>query len=184
MSILRRDDTVMNTVGTVIPGAQVYYLTQPADVNNLTPLAPVYSDTSGTPAANPQITDGYGHAVAYLNNGQLYTVVYVFPNVTRIVYPDQSVGDASGGTTYVTFEGTPQGTIDGVNKTFTLMNGSNPLTKIPSQLTAWLNFPVAPGFYSVAMDSGVAKITFANAPQPASGGSPADTLYAQGLMTP
>lgn len=184
MSILRRDDTVTNTVGTAIPGTQVYYLQQPANVSARTPLAPVYSNTSGTPADNPQVTDGFGHAAAYMQNGQLYTVVYVYPNGTEVVYPDQSLGDASGGTTFSPFAGTPQGPIDGTNKVFTLVNGSTPLTAIPPSLFVTFNgILLTPGLgYTVAMSSGVAKITFANAPQPASGGGiPADNIYAQGL---
>lgn len=185
MSILRRDDTVVNTVGTAIPGAQVYYLTQPANVGALTPLATVYKDTSGTPANNPQETDGFGHAVAYLQNGQLYTVVYLYPNGTQVVYPDQSLGDASGGTVFTIFAGTPSGVIDGVNKTFTLTNGGTPLTVIPAQLFATFNgVLLTPGLgYTVALAGGQARITYANAPQPTSGGIPGDNIYAQGLVS-
>src|SRR5271168_2503 len=97
MSIIRRDDTVANTLGESIAGALVYYLgPQPVNLTELTPLLPVYSDTSGTTASNPQYTDGYGHAVAYLNDGALFTCVYVYPNGTTIVYPDQFVGNSSG----------------------------------------------------------------------------------------
>jgi len=175
MSILRRDDTVVNTLGNAIAGAQVYYLTQPADVSTLTPLAPVYSDSSGTPASNPQITDGFGHAVAYLNDGQFYTVVYIYPNNYQVVYPDQFVGSSSGAPT--PFSGVPTGTIDGTNKVFTMVNGSTPLASIPLQSAVTLNIVLIPGLgYTLAVVSGEVKITYANAPQPG------DALWAQGLL--
>ena len=60
MAIVRVDRTVQTAQGQAISGAQFYVLTQPANVTALTPLASVYSDLSGTPASNPQITDGLG----------------------------------------------------------------------------------------------------------------------------
>lgn len=176
MSILRRDDTVTNTLGNAIAGAKVYYLgPQPVDVETLTPLLPVYGDTSGTPATNPQITDGYGHAVAYLNDGALFTCVYVYPNGVQVVYPDQFVGSSSGAP--ASFAGVPTGTIDGINTVFTMVNGSTPLGSIPLQSTVWRNFPLGPGFgYALSVVGGQVKITFANAPQIG------DFLYAQGLL--
>jgi hypothetical protein len=181
MAIFRRDDTVQNALGNAIAGAQVYVLQQPANVSTLTPLAPIYSDSTGTPASNPQVTDGFGHAVEYLNDGQLYTVVYIYPNGMQVVYPDQFVGSASGAPT--AFSGVPTGTIDGTNTVFTMVNGSTPLSSIPSQSTVWLNFPLIQGLgYSLSVVGGQVKITYAVAPQPASGSDPADALYAQGLL--
>jgi hypothetical protein len=175
MAIYRRDDTVTNTLGNAIAGARVYVLQQPANVSALTPLAPVYSDSIGTPTTNPQVTDGYGHAVEYLNSGQLYTVVYVYPNGTQVVYPDQFVGSASGAPT--AFAGVPTGTINGTNTVFTMVNGSTPLVAIPTQSTVWLNVPLIQGLgYSLAVVSGQVQITYANAPQ--TGDSP----YAQGIL--
>lgn len=172
MAIIRRDDTVQNTLGNAIAGAQVYYLTQPASVTALTPLATVYSDTSGTVAANPQTTDGFGHAVAYLGDGQSYTVVYVYPNGSQAVYPDQFVGASSGSPT--PFTGIPSGTIDGTNTVFTI-------PRILNQATVWKNFPLIPGLgYTIAAGGPGMIITYATAPKPASGGSPADALYVQG----
>jgi hypothetical protein len=175
MAIYRRDDTVTNTLGNAIAGARVYVLQQPANVSALTPLAPVYSDSIGTPTTNPQVTDGYGHAVEYLNSGQLYTVVYVYPNGIQVVYPDQFVGSASGAPT--AFAGVPTGTINGTNTVFTMVNGSTPLVAIPTQSTVWLNVPLIQGLgYSLAVVSGQVQITYANAPQ--TGDSP----YAQGIL--
>jgi hypothetical protein len=181
MSILRRDDTIQNTLGNAIAGAKVYYLTQPANVSALTPPAPVYSDIEGTPAANPQISDGFGHAVAYLNDGQLYTVVYVYPNGTTVVYPDQFVGASAGAA--VPFSGIPTGTIDGSNTVFTMVNGSTPLATIPTLSFVWLNFDLIPGYgYTLSVVGGQVKITFAQPPQPASGSIAADAIWAQGIL--
>jgi hypothetical protein len=174
MAIIRRDDVVSNTLGNAIAGAKVYYLApQPANVAALTPLATVYSDTSGTVAANPQITDGFGHAVAYLGDGALYTVVYVYPNGTQIVYPDQFVGSSSGSPT--PFSGIPSGTIDGVNRVFTI-------PRVLNSATVWLNFPLIPGLgYTIAAGGPGMIITYAQAPQPASGGVAADAPFVQGF---
>lgn len=172
MSILRRDDSIVNTLGNAIAGAMVYYLTQPTNLPALTPLASVFSDSTGTAAANPQITDGFGHAVAYLNDGQLYTIVYVYPNGTMVVYPDQFVGSSSGAPT--PFGAVPTGTIDGSNKVFTI-------NRVLSSATVWFNVPLIPGLgYTIAAGGPGMIITYAQAPQPAAGGSPADALYVQG----
>lgn len=181
MAIFRRDDTVQNTLGNAIAGARCYYLTQPANTSALTPLANVYSNATGTPTTNPQITDGYGHAAAYLNDGQLYTIVYVYPNGTQVVYPDQFVGSSSGAPT--PFSGVPTGTIDGMNTVFTMVNGSTPLTSIPTQSFVWKNYDLLPGLdFALSVVSSQVKITFATPPKPASGSIPADSLFAQGLL--
>lgn len=167
MSIVRRDDTVTNTLGNAISGAKVYYLLQPANVPALTPLASVYSDTVGTAAANPQITDGYGHAVAYLTAGVLYTIVYMYPNGAEVVYPDQLVG--GGGGTVSPFAAVPTGTINGTNQVFTI-------PQVLSQWTVWNNFPLVPGVgFSIAVGGPGMIITYAVPP------STGDTLYVQGF---
>lgn len=172
MSILRRDDTVQNSLGNAIAGGSVYYLTQPASVSALTPLAAVYSDSTGTVATNPQVTDGYGHAVAYLSDGQLYTIVYVYPNGTKVVYPDQFVGSSSGQPT--PFGAVPTGTIDGTNKVFTI-------SRLLNSATVWFNVPLIPGLgYTIVAGGPGMIITYAQAPQPTSGGIPGDALYVQG----
>lgn len=172
MSIIRRDDTVTNSLGNAIAGASVYYLTQPSNVSALTPLAPVFSNSTGTTASNPQITDGFGHAVAYLNDGQLYTIIYLYTNGTTVVYPDQFVGSSSGAPT--PFSATPNGTIDGTNRVFTI-------PRVLSSATVWLNVPLIPGLgYTIAAGGPGMIITYAQAPQPSSGGIPADALFVQG----
>lgn len=180
MAIIRRDDWLTTPQGQALSGALVYYLTQPADtaVNPPTPLASVFSDTSGTPATNPQITDGYGHAVAYLNNGQLYTIAFYHPVLganSPLVLPDQSLNSTTSSGPG-TFGQVPAGTIDGTNRIFTL-------PVVPIQMTLWLNQPLIPGLgYTTAIVSGVFTITFARPPQPASGGVAADAIYAQGTF--
>lgn len=174
MSIARRDDTVQNTLGNAISGCSVYYLLQPADVATLTPLATVYSDTVGTVTDNPQITDGYGHAVAYLTEGVLYTVVYVYPNGTQVVYPDQLVGGGSGGGVSP-FGAVPDGTIDGINQVFTI-------SQVLSQWTVWLNVPLIPEVgFTIAVGGPGMIITYATAPQPGQSGQPGDSIYVQGF---
>ena len=173
MSILRRDDTVQDTLGTAIAGASVFYLMQPNNLPALTPLATVYSDSYGDAGDNPQITDGYGHAVAYLSDGQLYTVVYVYPNGNQVIYPDQFVGSSSGAPT--PFSAVPSGTIDGTNCVFTI-------NRVLNQATVWLNFPLIPGLgYTIAAGGPGMIITYATAPQPAAGSVPADSIFVQGF---
>jgi hypothetical protein len=116
--ILRLDRTVQTAQGQAVAGARVYFLTQPANVNGLTPLANVYSSTSGTPAANPQITDGLGQVGCYLDNAQLYTIVVISPFIETQVYPDQNLGNSPS--TSNSFQQVPAGAIDGVNRVFTL----------------------------------------------------------------
>jgi|ERR1044071_2507601 hypothetical protein len=172
MSIVRRDDTCQNTLGTAIPGTKVYYLTQPANTDALTPLASIYSNTSGSPAANPQIADGFGHAVAYMNDGQLYTIVYVYPTGTKVIYPDQFVGASAGGVT--PFAAVPSGVIDGTNRIFTI-------NRVLNSATVWLNVPLIPGIGYTLVPGGPGMIlTYAVAPQPTVGGSPGDNIYVQG----
>ena len=156
MALARRDDYLTDAQGRALAGAQVYYCApQPANISLLppSPLAPTFSDLTGTPESNPQITDGFGHSIAYLDDTVLYTIVYVHPlfgpdpaynNQPVIVLKDQSLGfGGGGGNTVTAFAGTPIGTIDGTNTTFTVVNGSIPLTQFPTQITAWLEH--APG---------------------------------------
>lgn len=187
MAILRDDRFVADALGRALAGAQVYWcVPQPAATatNPPSPLATIYTDTTGsTPVTQPVLTDGFGHAWAYLDDSTLFTVVIWHPlfGDNPIVLPDQSLGSGGGGDLSV-FAGVPTGTIDGSNRVFTVVNGSTPLTAIPAQITAWLNFPQIEGLgYSLAVVSGELKITFATAPQPAAGGGPGDAIFAQGL---
>ena len=102
-----------NAQGQALAGAQVFYVTQPANTSVIppSPLAPVFSDPAGTASTNPQITDGFGHAVAYLTSGFPYTLVFVHPLfASPIVLPDQLVG---GGVAAVIVPVEPSGPING-----------------------------------------------------------------------
>lgn len=174
MAIIRRDDWLTTPQGQALSGALVYYLTQPADtsVNPPTTLATVYKDTAGTLGDNPQVSDGYGHAVAYLNNGQLYTVAFYHPvlgAMSPLVLPDQSLNSTTSSAPGIISE-VPAGAIDGTNRFFTLSH-------VPLSGTAWLNIALIPGLgFTLAGN----VITYARAPQPTSGGVPADAIYFQG----
>jgi hypothetical protein len=167
--ILRIDRVVQTAQGQAVAGALVYFLTQPADVDTLTPLANVFSSSGGAAGANPQVTDGLGQVGCYLDNGQLYTIVVVSPFLETQVYPDQNLGNAPATSTI--FAETPAGTIDGTNRVFTL-------TVAPTLLFLQQNLGVlVPGVgYTTAVVADVFTITFAVAPQPG------DSLYASGIV--
>ena len=176
----RRDDYLTDAQGRALAGAAVYYCTQPANTSTVppTPLATIFSNITGTPEANPQFTDGFGHAVAYANDAILYTIVYVHPlfGPNPVVLIDQSFGGASSGG-LTSFQGTPSGTIDGTNTVFTFA-----VPALPVQAEVWLNFPLIVGLgYTVSWASGTLTITYAVAPQPPSGPLAGDALYVQGF---
>jgi hypothetical protein len=178
MALGRRDDWLQNAQGQALAGGLVYYCNQPANTGGIppSPLAPVYADSSGTPAANPQITDGFGHAAVYLDNSQLYTIVYTHPQMGEIILRDQWVGIGSGAPTALYFSGVLSGMLDGNNKTFVMTNNGVPLTALPLWCIVWDNFPMVQGVgYSLALVGGQVQVTFATAPQPG------DTLFAQGV---
>lgn len=180
MAIARDDRYVTDAQGRALAGAQVYWCTQPVSTasNPPSPLATIYTSISGgTPETQPVLTDGFGHAYAYMDDSVLYTVVVWHPlfGTLPVVLEDQSLSRASGNA-MSPFGGTPSGTIDGTNKTFTFAVASN-----PSQVTVWMNYPLVAGVgYISSWAGGILTITYANAPQPANGGSPADSLYVQG----
>jgi len=186
MSLSRDDRWVADAQGNALAGAEVYWCLQPAStsVNPPSPLATVYTDSTGdTPIVQPVLTDGFGHAFAYMNPDVLYTVVIWHPlfGYNPIVLPDQSIGGGGGGGAGLTpFAGVPQGAINGTNQTFILTNGGTPIADAtPSQVTAWLNIPLIQGIgFSVTGN----VLTYASPPQPASGSGPADEIYAQGFF--
>lgn len=189
MAIARDDRTLTDAQGRALAGASVYWCLQPAVAPSVappSPLATIYTDITGTvPETQPVLTDGFGHAWAYMDDSPLYTLVFYHPlfGANPVVWPDQHLGSGGGGTTVSAFAGTPTGTIDGTNTIFTVVNGSIPLTSFPTQMTAWLNFSQIPGLgYNLTLVGGQLKITYAQPPQPASGSIPADALYAQGIF--
>ena len=177
MAITRLDRVVQTAQGQAIAGALVYFLTQPADVDTLTPLASVYSDTSGTAAGNPQVTDGLGQIGCYLDNTQLYTIVVEAPQIQQQVYPDQSLaGGAGTGVTpfaYGTSTNPPiGGVVNGTNTVFTLPIAPSTLVIVQFNSAA-LVYGVG---YTTAIVNGVFTITLAVAPQAG------DTLNVFGLI--
>jgi hypothetical protein len=76
----------------------VYVCLQPANIASLppTPLANIFSDVNGlVPITQPIISDGFGHYNFYAAAG-VYTVVVGLAGIVQQVYPDQSIGGASG----------------------------------------------------------------------------------------
>jgi hypothetical protein len=125
----RRDDTVQDALGNAISGVDVYYCTQPANTstNPPSPLATVYSDSTGDAASNPQVTDGFGHAVAYATPGT-YTIVYASPTIVTTILEDQEIV-APNQSVAVNAE-VPSGTINGTNLVFSLSIAPNPSTSL------------------------------------------------------
>ena len=114
MSYYRRDDWVTNGLGQAIANATVTYYLQPG----LT-LATVYSDSTGTPAANPQQSDGLGHAVVYMANS-LYTITYSGLQIQTLTLPDQTPNFDSGGGGGSVTPVTPTPSPNGIITAFTL----------------------------------------------------------------
>ena len=104
-----------------------------------------------------------------------FTIRSFGPN--PIVLIDQAIGGGGSGGGITAFAGIPSGTIDGTNTIFTMAVPQN-----PAQLTVILNIPLIPGLgYTSSWVSGTLTITYANAPQPASGGVAGDAIYAYGF---
>lgn len=186
MAIVRDDRWLNDGLGRALAGAQVFYCTQPATAPSTpppSPLATIYSDLASDPQTQPLITDGFGHAWAYADDSVLYTIVFYHPlfGPNPVVLPDQSLGGGGGGgSAYTPFQGVPSGTIDGTNKVFVLMNGTNPLTVLPAQFSFLFNgVQQIPGLgvtVPVLVD-GVVQVTLSVAPQPPAGGNPGDAIY-------
>lgn len=190
MALARDDRYLTDALGRALAGAEVWWCTQPASTatNPPSPLASIFTDLTGsTPLTQPVITDGFGHADAYMNAGVLYTVVLWHPlfGPYPVVLKDQSLGGGGGGggSTVTAFAGGLLGTIDGTNKTFVLSNAGTALTTLPTQQTVWLNFPQIQGigYSGPALVGGQATIVFATAPQPAAGSVAGDSLWGQGF---
>ena len=86
---------LQTALGQAVAGAQVYFLTQPANVGALTPQAQVYSSATGGTVTQPVLTNGFGECTAYLAPG-VYTVVYVSPFTGTLSYPDQNIAIGGG----------------------------------------------------------------------------------------
>lgn len=110
---------LQTALGQAVAGAQVYFLSQPADTQGLTPQAQIYSSATGGAIDQPLITDGFGQFVAYLAPG-VYTVVYVSAIVGTLVYPDQNIALGGGTPGSTTFDQVGSGT----NTTAAMVVGS------------------------------------------------------------
>ncbi|MGI4815517.1 MAG: hypothetical protein ACRYGG_19565 [Janthinobacterium lividum] len=132
MAIVRVDEEVTNSQGVALAGAVVTVYGQGNGVAPLTSLARVYSDLAGTPAKNPQYTDGFGEVALYLDNTQLYTITFAHASIGTLIYPDQNPGASSSGTGNQFLNEVPAGAIDGTNVAFAL-------TLTPSALNLYKN---------------------------------------------
>lgn len=96
-TFLRSDQWVTDALGNAISGASVYFCSQPASTGSIppSPLIALYADPAGvTPITQPVLTDGYGHAFAYMAPGT-YTVVYSSPNIQQVNLADQTIGSGN-----------------------------------------------------------------------------------------
>lgn len=94
----RMDGWVKSAQGPAIPGAQIYVCTQPANTVALppSPLANIFADVNGlVPITQPIPTDGFGHYDFYAQ-AAVYTIVVGLGGIVQELYPDQSLGGASG----------------------------------------------------------------------------------------
>src|ERR1035437_4624702 len=105
MNYYRVDGWVKLVSGQAVPGAQVYFLQQPANLTQVTPprtipvpFVPnpqinIFSDAGFTPLLQPVLTDGFGHYDAYMLP-QVYTLAIYFGGKLQNFYIDQSIGNA------------------------------------------------------------------------------------------
>jgi hypothetical protein len=129
MAIARDDRWLSDALGRALAGAQVYYCTQPATTSTVppSPLATVYSDLNGDVVTQPLITDGFGHSVAYLTAGQLYTIVFIHPlfGTNPVVLTDQEIVASEALPVPVTPTPSPDGSVRAFTLPFTPNNPTN-----------------------------------------------------------
>jgi hypothetical protein len=89
-TFVRYDNVVTTAVGQAIAGAKIFVLNQPAQPSMLTPLASIFSSSTGGTLDNPVISDGFGHFHFYAESGT-YTLVVQTPFLPQLVIPDQSL---------------------------------------------------------------------------------------------
>jgi hypothetical protein len=111
---------LQTALGQAVAGAEVYILSQPANLTTLTPQAQVYADPLGNvPLTQPLYTDGFGQFVAYVAPG-VYTVVYISEITGQLVYEDQNIAVGGGTPGSTTFDEIGSGT----NTTAAMVVGS------------------------------------------------------------
>jgi hypothetical protein len=172
MSIQRDDRWISDAQGRALAGAQVYWCVQPAITasNPPSPLATVYATIAGgTPIIQPVLTDGFGHAFAYLDNSILYTVVVWHPlfGTTPVVLLDQAMPGAGGGAGYTPVQAsTNVGTITGSGTTWNLpsmpVSGSLVLQRNGQVLTPGLGYSISGAVITLATSLGSSENLNAN----------------------
>lgn len=99
-TFFRFDGSIQSAVGNALDGVQIYVCTQPATTSSIppSPLATIYSDSTGTALANPVLSDGNGNFFFYAATGT-YTLVYYDPlqRIPTLIFPDQQVVSPGGG---------------------------------------------------------------------------------------
>jgi hypothetical protein len=133
----RRDDWVTDALGNAIAGASVYVCSQPATTSTIppSPLVQLYADPNGvTPLTQPVLTDGYGHAFYYTEQG-IYTVLYSSPQIQEVILTDQVIVSPSNIVTGLwnsdsSTAGSITGAINGSNVTFQLSGQPLPVTSL------------------------------------------------------
>ena len=152
--------SLKNAQGQAISGAQVYFLTQPANTTTLTPLATIYSNATGAGGAitNPVLTNGFGECTIYAAPG-LYTAVYVSPFTGTLIYADQLIG-TTGGAVF-----TPTGIQDATTPTT-----AHVATELEIQAQAGLVVHTNAYFQSMNLYSPIASVGLAPSAWAAAGG--------------
>ncbi len=96
----RFDGSIQNTQGVALAGVDIYVCTQPANTSAIppSPLATIYSDSTGTALANPVVSDGNGNFFFYAAAG-IYTIVIHDPDnrIPDQIFADQGVLSPGGG---------------------------------------------------------------------------------------
>src|SRR5258708_26465112 len=100
----RYDSWTKSSMGPAVPGAQVFVLSQPANLPPMlttsippSPQLTVYADVNGlVPLQQPIITDGLGHVSFYLLNEQAFTLAVYLGGRLQNFYPDQFPMGANG----------------------------------------------------------------------------------------
>lgn len=179
MSYGRDDRFVTDAQGRALAGAQVYWCQpQPASTptNPPSPLATIYADSGGvTPLTQPVLTDGFGHADAYLTGTEPFTLVIWHPlfGGVPLVLPDQWVSQEGNAGGLTSFSGPMKESPDGTRTVFTLTNNGTIIpNSTPAQVTVWRNYALVQG---VGFTVSGNQVTYAVAPQIG------DSLYGQGL---
>ncbi len=152
----RYDFTITNAIGEALPDVVAYVCTQPANTSVIppSPLATIYSNSSGTPLVNPVIADGNGNGFFYAASG-LYTILYddPFDRIPVQIYPDQNVPTPGSG------------------------GGSGTVTSVALTTPAFLSVTGSPitvaGTIALTLTNQNANLVFAG---PSSGGAAAPTF--------